>query len=218
MMAAKTAVAHGAFEASARVRFSDYADAWIGSYAGRTGRGVRAETRADYGRVLERDAKPFFGRMRMCEVTTQDIKLYVSGIEARKVKTRAGLRPVSAGTVRLALAPVRAMFATALEEGVVRRNPCQGVRVSQHSADDGAGDDEVKALTEAELAQVLAATPTQWRDLVDFLSESGLRIGEAVALEYGDIDFGTRQLSVGRRLYRGRIGPPKSRQSRRSSR
>lgn len=63
---------------------------------------------------------------------------------------------------------------------------------------------------------MLAATPKRWRLLVDFLSESGLRIGEAIALEYGDIDFGKRQVRVCRRLYRGRIGPPKSRYGKRT--
>jgi integrase len=55
------------------------------------------------------------------------------------------------------------------------------------------------------------ATPPEWRLLVEFIAQTGLRIGEALALRWADIDFGRRRL----RVYRGRVGPPKSRYGRR---
>jgi hypothetical protein len=39
------------------------------------------------------------------------------------------LRPLSEASVRMALAPVKAMFATAFEEGLIRTNPTAGVRI-----------------------------------------------------------------------------------------
>src|SRR4051794_14462395 len=42
-----------------RALFADYARAWLKTYAGRTARGLREETRADYERALERHAIPF---------------------------------------------------------------------------------------------------------------------------------------------------------------
>ena len=67
-----------------------------------------------------------------------------------------------------------------------------------------------------ELKRVLAAVPENWRLLPDLLSETALRIGEALALEWGDVDLGARRIQVRRRYYRGKIGPPKSRYGRRS--
>jgi integrase len=48
------------------------------------------------------------------------------------------------------------------------------------------------------------------------LAHTGLRIGEAVALTWADVDFGKRRLHVRRRLYRRRIDAPKSRYGRRA--
>lgn len=187
-----------------RQPFAEYARTWIDTFQGRSDRGIREETRRDYRSVLDRDAIPFFGRMPLGGVTPMDVKEYT-----RRVASRG----VSPGTVRLALAPVRALFATALEDGLVQRNPCAGVRVAQPAVPD---DAPVKALADDQLADLVAAVPEQWRDLVDLLSETGLRIGEALALEWSDVDLGQRRLQVQRRLYRGQIGAPKSRYGRRT--
>jgi integrase len=47
------------------------------------------------------------------------------------------------------------------------------------------------------------------------VTSQGLRIGEAVALTWADVDFGKRRVHVRRRLYRGRFDSPKSRYGRR---
>jgi integrase len=47
-------------------------------------------------------------------------------------------------------------------------------------------------------------------------AHTGLRIGEAVALTWADVDFGKRRLHIRRRLYRGRFDSPKSRYGRRA--
>jgi hypothetical protein len=63
--------------------------------------------------------------------------------------------------VRLHLAPVKALLATAVEEGLIRSNPSTGLRlaVAHQEADDG----HVKALTEEELEKLLAARPAAGR-------------------------------------------------------
>ena len=41
---------------------------------------------------------------------------------------------------------------------------------------------------------------------------TGIRIGEAVELRWKDVDFGHKRLQVRRRLYHGKVAPPKSEQ------
>ena len=53
---------------------------------------------------------------------------------------------------------------------------------------------------------------------VEFLAQSGLRIREAIALRWGDVDFGRGRVKVQRRLYRGVFAPPKTRYGRRQVR
>jgi integrase len=73
-----------------------------------------------------------------------------------------------------------------------------------------------KALDGEELAALLRETPEHWQLLVEFLAQTGLRIGELIALEWRDVDFGARRIRVERRLYRRRLDAPKSRYGRRS--
>jgi hypothetical protein len=61
-------VSRGEYRAQSRVTFADYAIEWIETYPGRTSKGIRPETRADYRKRLEQDAIPFFGRRRLAEI------------------------------------------------------------------------------------------------------------------------------------------------------
>jgi len=121
---------------------------------------------------------------------------------------------LSAGSVRNALAPVQALLATAFEEGLIRSNPSAGLRIAQRVEQNG-DEPQAKALTENELRALLDEVPDEWRLFFEFLVHSGLRIGEAVALTWGDVDFGRRRIHVRRRLYRARLDSPKSRFGRR---
>ena len=106
------------------------------------------------------------------------------------------------------------MYATAVEDGTVRVNPTQNVRVGLRR--DGVDQREVRALTRAELARLLEHVPERWRLLFELLAQSGLRISEAIGLTWADVEFGTQpKLLVRRQDCRGEVGPLKSEHSRR---
>jgi integrase len=211
-------VVRGEYRALSRITFDDYAPEWIRTYQGRTSRGFRDSTRAEYARDLGLDPntfKPhdplrgaiaFFGRMRLSEIEPRDIKRYAAFHSAR------GLAPSS---VRLEIAPVRAMLATAVEEGLIRSNPAAGLRIAARDVNELEANERTKSMTEDELGAFLDALPVEWRLLFEFLAHTGLRIGEAIALTWGDVDFGRRRVKVSRRYYQGSFGPPKSRYGRR---
>jgi integrase len=118
--------------------------------------------------------------------------------------------------VGLALAPVKAMLATAVGDGLIRSNPAANVRIA--IAPPASYDDEAaaKALTDEELARLLAQVAPGWRPLVHLIAQTGVRISEALAIRWGDLDVGQRRPHVRRRARFGRVGPPKSRYGRRS--
>lgn len=62
---------------------------------------------------------------------------------------------------------------------------------------------------------LLEKTPPQWRPFVMFIAQTGTRIGEAIVIQWGDIDFGRRVVSIERRLYRGMMDTPKSKYGKR---
>jgi integrase len=73
-------------------------------------------------------------------------------------------------------------------------------------------------LTADELRTLLDTVRDQYEEhypLFLLLARTGMRIGEALALQWGDIDFSGRFINVSRSLVRGRISTPKSGKSRR---
>jgi integrase len=207
-------IQRGEYRMQSRTTFAEYATEWVETFTGRTRRGVGEATRYNYRRALGIGAKgeptgdgavAFFGRRRLSEIEPRDLKRYAAHVADR------GL---AYDTVRLQLAPVKALLATAAEDGLIRSNPAAGLR-NLIPASPKTDEEKVKALTEAELAKVLAQVPERWRLFFEFLAEAGLRIGEAVEVRYSDLDLGRGALHVRRSYYRGRVDLPKGRKTRR---
>jgi len=209
-------VARGEYRALSSVTFEAYAAEWIANYQGRTARGLREQTRREYRRALGLDeegnvrednggAVAYFGRRRLAEIEPRDVKAYIAHVAERGV---------ARDTIRLAVAPVRALFATAVEEGLIRSNPAAGIRLPAGVAREQE-QEHAKALSEDELRALLVAADEPWRLLFTFLAQTGLRISEAVPLRFADVDFGRRRVKVRRRYHKGNLGSPKSRYGRR---
>jgi integrase len=196
----RTEIAYHTPGTGSRMTFAQYAEEWCNTYAGRTSRGIRPLTLRDYRRSIHRDAIPFFGNMRLSEVQPRDIKRYAA--------TWAD-KGMSNNTVRLRLSPLRALFATAFEDGLIRANPAAGLRnvYGRRLQDEVAA----KALTDAQLDSLLRAARPEHRMLLSFLVETGLRVGEVVALRWQEVDLDAGRMRVVRRYYQGTIDTPKSR-------
>jgi len=191
-------MSRGEYRQQSRITFGEYAGEWIRTYTGRTSRGIRATTLAEYVRDLEGHVLPVLGHRRLAEIEPRHIKILAADLASE------GRAP---STVRNIIAPVRALFATALEDGVIRINPCAGLRLPGGTSPDR----HARALTDTELTRLIAETPEHWRLLVSFLAQTGLRVGELIVLQWGDVDLDRRRVQVRRRLYKGVVDAPKSR-------
>jgi integrase len=181
-------------KAFSRVTFEDYAREWLVSYEGRTARGLTEGTRHGYKRSLEQWAIPQLGPLRMADVERRDVRALVSRMK------QAGVSPA---TMRAHLVPVKALFSTAVDDEDIRSNPASG-KIGLPSTESEV--EQVKALTREELGLVLAALPERWRPFFTFLAQTGLRISEAVAITWDDVELGTRaQVKVWRQNYRGKV-------------
>jgi len=196
----------GEKRAYSRASFEEYALAWIDSYGGRTVRGLSDSTRSQYRRSMELYALPFFHRYRVSEIEPPDVRRFVKSLEDR------GMR---APSIRKNVAPLKALFATAVEDGEIRSNPTVSVRIGAQRAHED--EPKAKAMTREELRTVLAALPDEWRPFFTFLAHTGLRISEALGLTWADMDLGVSpQVHVRRQLCRGSLQALKSSHSRRS--
>jgi integrase len=91
---------------------------------------------------------------------------------------------VSAKTIRNRHGLLYAAMRRQQERGVIASNPCEGVRIGR-----SARRAEMVTLSPVEFSTVLEALPGHWHPLVITLAGTGLRFGEATALQVRDLDL-----------------------------
>jgi integrase len=159
---------------TSRDAFRTYATRWLDNYTGRTSKGVSDSTRDSYRDAIERFAMPFFGTVQLDRIDPPMLRDFIAHLASK------GLAPAS---VRRTYAPVRAMLATAYEDGRLKVNPAAGVRVVVKDTRPATP----KWLTQDQTRSLLAAMPEAHADLAFFLASTGCRISEALNVLWGDI-------------------------------
>jgi integrase len=182
---------------TSKVRFGDYFADWIESYAGRTGRGFSETTRPEYRRPIEAHAVPRWATWKLAEIEPADVR-ELFGSMRRDEQTTSQIKKLRAA--------LSTMFATAVEDGLLKSNPCRGVRIPAALNGEEPEDEEAKALNREELALLVAALPKDWRLFFEFLVSTGLRISEAVGLRWEHLDLTGEEshVKVREQHYKGR--------------
>jgi len=111
------------------------------------------------------------------------------------------------------------MLYAAVDDGVIIANPAE--RLGRHlklAPAPATRQEEIKAMTREQLAAFLAASTAadargEDRRLYPFFllrARAGLRLGEAFALQWSDLDFNGREIRLARAFSQGRIDTLKS--------
>ena len=186
---------------------SDYVDpragkAMIGELAERWYAGtatLKPSTRANYRSLLDAHVLPRWANIELRNVSTSAIKAWVSDLSASS----------AASTTRKALGVLRNTLDLAVADRRLAVNPAAGVAQPKLPITE-------QRFLQADELDVLAIATGSERDrvLVLVLGWIGLRFGEAVALQAGDVDTLRRRIRISRSAteVRGRIewGTPKS--------
>jgi len=103
-----------------------------------------------------------------------------------------------------------------VREGLLRSNPSRDVDLPHRPTAEEA-EEEVGAMSRAELATLVALVPDGWRTFCSPLAVTGLRVSEALALQWRHLhlDGSSPHVKVRRAIVKGRMGSPKSRHGRR---
>jgi integrase len=128
-------------------------------------------------------------------------------------------RPLARSTLKVTLSLLHAILARAVEDGLLQRNPAAGLARDIRSTATTEAT-EVEVFTREELSRLLAAAEHDWPEWCPFLltlARAGLRLGEAVGLEWRDVDFDQRVLIVRRSVNhrQRRVSAPKNGKGRR---
>ena len=181
------------------VLFGAYAEQWLRQ------RQLRPRTRELYDGMLRNHILPTFGERPMGKVTPAEVRSWNADAYAR-------VAPATASRIYRVL---HAIFATAVEDEVVWRNPCV-VR----GAASGASPERPIA-TIAEVDALIEAMEPRFRAMVVLAAWCGLRLGELLALTRRRIDVLHRTVQVVGSAYERSdgtvvLGPPKTAAGRRT--
>jgi integrase len=175
---------------TAMSRFSNAADLWLSKVDEMVAEGRRSPGTVDtYRRQLKNHVLPAMGEVRLGEATTPLIDKVIGAIKA----------DVSAATAKSCRSVISGVMGLAVRYGAVMANPVREVDRIESKPQR-----EPRALTMAErveLIQKLQADEKARRrdlpDLVFFMLATGVRIGEALAVVWSQVDFqgGTVQIT-----------------------
>jgi len=150
---------------------------------------------------------PQFGHLRLDQIDRQKIE----GFIAKLVK-----KDMAKDSIRLILAALSILFTQAVEHKLVTENPVKGVGKFYRKAPKR--HKEIEPLTEEESLAFLEATLTydpKHYPLFLLALHTGMRSGEIGGLQWPDIDWNSKFISVRRAIVRGHITTPKTKGSER---
>lgn len=147
---------------------------------------VKPSTFQTYLRHFRCYVQPLLGSMDITRLSADDVRGMLCALSQR------GL---SAGTMRCALRLLSAAMESAVEDGMLHRNPCRRLRMA---ADNGT---EQRVLSRAEQEQLRAQAGQE--DLPALVGlYTGMRLGEVCALMWQDVDWEQRTITVRRTVQR----------------
>ena len=199
-------LAVGAFNlppAATEEKLDAYAKTWL---AGLTGN-LKASTIRFYDSNLERYVLPLLGDRPLTAVSRADARELI--ISCRK----KGLR---LNTVKGIARTLSAVLSQAVEDEKIPANPA--LRLGRHLRRGDEPKHEVQPLTRDEAGHLVAVAREhfpRWHPWILLTLRTGLRLGEQIALQWGDIDWHGRFIIVQRNLVRGVLTSTKSHQRRR---
>ena len=195
---ALAAVDRGELRGGGGETFASYARRWLEEHRPR----VEAGTFRDYRKSVEMYLIPVLGARKLSAIRPGHLRALVADLAASGASAPK--------TINNAIVPLRLMLAHAVEDGLIGSNPAATTAGSRQRLRLPDRHREMDYLRSAEIPTYLAACSDPYRPLAELLIASGLRIGEALALEWTDVDTESGAIVVRRSLKdKGEIGSTK---------
>lgn len=194
-------IKNGLYIANRNITLDKYYEEWKearrGSVKGNTALGTESR--------YKNHIQPVLGNKKLNEIERREI-----------VKLQAELaKKLKPSSVNAVIAQLKLIFNDAVRDDIIMRSPAAGIRLLK-DVDKPAAETYHRALTEEEQKLFMQEARNEWLyELLAFLLCTGMRVGEATALTWQDIDYKNNVIHVTKTVSRtaeGKytVGTPKS--------
>jgi len=185
---------NGTYQEIKKITFRSFATLWLESYAKTK---VKPSTLQSYKAIIDNHLIPAFGDFQLTNITTALLQRYVAK-RLEKVKPK---------TVINELVPIKEMFKHAVRWGYLKVNSAEYVERPRVEKE------EMEILTPKEVRIFLDHVTSKYKPLFLTAILAGMRRGEILGLQWGDIDWNNSQIYVRRSIWKGQFVKPKSKRS-----
>ena len=193
-------VNQGALAPQSTMKFRDFVERYFDPLLFPT---LKLSTRKRYRQTLNTHLLPAFGKFRLCDIGTIDLQRFVLQ------KIESGLGWESANHFRNLMSKVFEM--ARMWNFYSASNPARGVSLPEKKPVR-----EKYVLNADQILDLLALLKDPVRTMVLLGILTGMRIGEILGLRRKDVDFRSDQIRIEQACYRGLLGSPKTKGSRRT--
>jgi len=184
----------GTYRDIKKVTFRKFAELWLTSYAKIK---TKPSTLRSYQSIINNHLIPNFGDFLLTDITAGMLQRYVAK-RLEKVKPK---------TVVNELVPLKEMLKHAVRWGYLKVNPAEHVERPRIEKE------EIQIPTPEEIRLFLDNVTPKYRPFFLTAILTGMRRGELLGLQWGDIDWSHSQIYVRRSLWKGQFVTPKSKRS-----
>ncbi len=190
---------------SNEVPFREYGAQWLEFYVKPR---LKASTVRNYRAILKGVLNPKFGTRPLSSISREELRNFFLGQFQKTGK--GGTR--AASTVKQYHAVMSGILRLAVEDGHVEANAAADVRRYLKRKDDALGK-EISPLDAKELELYLQVCREEYPGhypLFLTLARTGMRLGEVLGLQWGDVDFAGGFIEVKRGWVEGKLTTPKT--------
>lgn len=187
------------FKEPKKILFNDYIDYWLKTYKWNK---IEPSSYTRLYRVYECQIKNTIGNKMIGDITTKDIQKLID--DHANPPTR-DIRPLAMSGLKRILQFLRPCMNRAVQEGIIYKNPCDNVILPKESCIQIETKKQY-SLTDSEIEQIRNCALGKYKTTGEYYSRDflvilliinlGLRIGEALALEWSDVDFESKIVHI----------------------
>ena len=190
------------FKEPKKIIFNEYIEYWLKTYKWNK---IEPSSYTRLYRVYECQIKNTIGKKKIGEITTKDVQDLIDS-HANPIDDT---KPLALSGLKRLMQLLRPCMNMAVKEGIISVNPCGDVILPRESCirvetkkQFSLSDNEIKEIRDIALSKYKTVNEYRSRDafVLLLIPNLGLRVGEAIALEWSDVDFDNKLIYINKTI------------------